>query len=87
MWQAQILTPCTGAGTAAAPFRPQLVADYAPQAASALAVWTDITGVADMPPAVNVYVVEVTCEAATLDAIEGDARYQIISAEEVVNAE
>jgi hypothetical protein len=83
MWQAQILTPFTGAGTTTDPFRPQLSTDY-----PALVGWADITGTppAYLPPAPNLYVVEATCDVATLDVIEADARYQIISAEEVMDA-
>lgn len=68
----ELVTRWTGAGTAADPRRPEF-ADHYPAAA-----WSDVTAQASatLPPAPNVVVIAFTCDAATLAAIEADARYE-----------
>lgn len=64
-------------------FRPAIVEDYG------LKEWTDITGQpsANIMPEPNLFVLEIRCEPATLDAIEADGRYCVLIAEEVLDGE
>ncbi len=67
----ELLSRWIGAGTAADPRRPEF-ADHYPAAG-----WSDVTeqASANLPPAPNAVVLAFTCDAATLAAIEADARY------------
>jgi len=67
----ELLTRWIGAGTAADPRRPEF-ADHYPAAA-----WSDVTAQssANLPPAPNVMIVAIDCDAATFAAIEADGRY------------
>lgn len=51
----------------------------------ALLSLSDVTGLdaAEITPDPNLGVVEVVCDAATLDAIEADATYQVLASEEL----
>ncbi|KKL83460.1 hypothetical protein LCGC14_1974480 [marine sediment metagenome] len=82
MWEAEIVTPWIGAGIDNDPNRPQLGDDYA------IKRWEDTTGQlsANLHPDPSIYIVKVLVEAAVLDAIEADNNYQVLWAEEVVDA-
>ena len=76
---AHIVTPWIGTGAAGDAFRPQLADDYAVD-------WQDITGQQDrqLIPAPNAYTLQVTCDDATLAAIQADANYVVLFFEVVV---
>lgn len=77
MKRARVLTPWTGDGSAADPFRPQVVLHHT------LTTLKDVTGQAagQLAPAPNLLAVEVTCAAAALDALEADSRYLVLWSE------
>jgi hypothetical protein len=77
MQRAQVLTPRAGNGTPGNKNRPQLRDDYP------AITFSDVTAQAwgALPPDPNLYVIEITCEDATLTAIEADATYQILWSE------
>ena len=53
--------------------RPQLVMDYV------IPKWADVTGqpAANLAPDPNMYIIQIECDEATLDAIEADANYVV----------
>ncbi len=82
MWEAEIITPWIGDGTEENSNRPQLGDDYT------IKRWEDITGQPseNLHPDPSIYIVKVLVEAIILDVIEADSNYQVLWAEEVVNA-
>jgi len=76
MITAQVLTRWDGDG---------IITPYHPEISSAYSLgWNDITGqdVSIIIPEINIFVVEVTCDLQTLEAIENDPNYQVIWSEE-----
>lgn len=73
-YQAAVVTPWTGTGTKADPYRPLLAKQY-----PAL-TWDDVTGqpVSRLKPDPNTYTLLVTCDGDTLDAIEDDAAFVVL---------
>ncbi len=81
MHRALIITPWSGTGTAADPYRP-LLAEAFPVG---LAI-VDVTGqdVSRLTPSPNAYTVEVVTDLATLDAVAADVRFVELHREEIV---
>lgn len=77
MIRARVETPYAGTGTQVDPYRPRLLDEYPVQSC------VDLTGQpsAELVPNPNLYVVEVTCDEATLAAIQADSRYTVVSSE------
>lgn len=86
-YQAAVVSPWTGTGTKADPYRPALGKEYPG------ITWDDITGqtVAQLLPRPNAYTLLVTCDGDTLDTIEDDTDYVVLWTEampvEVAQAE
>lgn len=78
-YQAAVVTPWTGSGTHADPYRPKLAVEYPG------VTWNDITGqtVAQLLPSPNAYTLLVTCDGDTLDTIEDDTDYVVLWTEAV----
>lgn len=78
-FQAAVVTPWTGAGTAGNPYRPKLATEYP------AVTWDDITGqtTGQLIPAPNAYTLLVRCDGATLDTIEDDTDYVVLWTEEL----
>ena len=73
---AQIITPWSGDGIAM-PFHPRVADDYG------IKNWNDITAQFPVPPPINLYVVEITENEQTINAIAADANYIVLFAEPV----
>lgn len=78
-YQAAVVSPWTGTGTKADPYRPALGKEYPG------ITWDDITGqtVAQLLPSPNAYTLLVTCDGDTLDTIEDDTDYVVLWTEAV----
>ncbi len=74
MKTARVVTPWAGTGVARDPYRPLL------QDAYALRSCVDVTGqpAGNLPPAPNLFTVEITCDDAVMTAIQADANYQVL---------
>ena len=79
MWRAEIMTPWIGTGASTDANRPKLSDDY-------VIGFEDVTGqpTGNLHPAPNLYIVQVECDAAMLNAIEADADYLVLWSEEIV---
>lgn len=75
--KARILSPWAGTGSDDNPNRPLLEAVLAGRPGWS---WTDVTAQPseNLQPDPNLYVLELTCDAPTLAAIEADARFHIV---------
>ena len=78
-YRAAVVTPWTGTGTKADPYRPKLAVEYPG------VTWDDITGqtVAQLLPSPNAYTLLVTCDGDTLDTVEDDTDYVVLWTEAV----
>lgn len=78
-YQAAVVSPWTGTGTKADPYRPALGKEYPG------ITWDDITGqtTEQIVPAPNAYTLLVRCDGATLDTIEDDTDYVVLWTEAV----
>jgi hypothetical protein len=74
MNRVRLLTPWTGTGTKLDKLRPKVIDDH-PLAPTES--WSDVTGQAagNLPPAPNVFTVELVCTDATLTALQNDGTY------------
>ena len=76
--KAQVITPWAGDGSSIENAnRPKVADDHNIQ------TWTDVTGQpsANLQPNPNMYIVEITCDQTTLDAIESDNNYEVLWSE------
>lgn len=78
-FSAAVVTPWTGAGTHANPYRPKLAVEYPG------VTWDDITGqtTKQIVPSPNAYTLLIRCDGTTLDAIEDDTDYVVLWTEAV----
>lgn len=81
MYRAEALTPWTGSGERHDPHRPLLPTAHA-------VTWNDVTGqsLAAGRPDPDLVAILVTCDEATLDAIEADQDYEVLWSEEIEDA-
>lgn len=82
MWQAEVITPMTGAGeTNKDCFRP-LICDRYP-----LSYWEDTTGqpAQNLPTEPNMFIVLIKCEAKVLEKIENDDEFCVLWSEEIID--
>lgn len=80
MIKAEITTPWTGTGTMKDPNRPLLPDIFT------IKSWTDTTGqpAENLQPDPNIFIIEVVCEQAVLNAIELDDRFAVLWDEEII---